>query len=275
MTTIKSFTITIIFFIVSFSLSAQNKNYISIEKHRRDSIAISENKSYQAGEYLKYDAKYGVVKGAEIRLLTAVDEIGDSYYYHFKALAQNAGFAGNFFYLLDVYESYVNIITGLPIRATRNIKEEKYRKYNELLFDRKKNEIRSTNTGIIKTGPDIVDLLSGFYYARRFLLNDLKKEQKIIINMYFEEEFFSLKLRYKKTEKIRTKFGRISCLKLVPVVEKGGPFESEKTLSVWLTNDEAHIPVKVKAQLPVGSAKATLVDFKNVVENSVLYDHKK
>ncbi len=254
---------------------AQNNDDISIERHRRDSILISENTSFQTSEYLKYDAKYGIVKGAEIKLITGVEEIGDSYFYVYKAIAKNAGLAGNFFDMLDIYESYANIITGLPIRATRNIRENSYTKYNELLFDRKKNEIISTNQGVVKASKDIVDLLSGFYYARRFLLNDLKAEQKIIINMYFEEKFFSLKLRYKKTENIRTDFGKISCIKLVPVIEPNGTFKSEKDLEIWLTNDDAHIPVKVNAQLPVGSAKANLVDFRNIVPNCVLNKDKK
>ncbi len=263
-----------IFALLFLKNKAQNLEIVSIDKFKRDSTAMADNKSFQVGEILRYDAKFGVVKGGEAVLVTKIEEIGDSYYYHFRAVAKNAGFAGNFFFLENVYDSYVDIISGLPIKSVRNIKEENYRNYNEVLFDRTKNQIISTNKGVVPSKPNIVDIVSGFYYTRRFLFNELKKNQIILLNVYFEDKFYTLKFKYTKTEKINTNFGRVECIKLVPVIEPNGSFKKEKDLQIWITNDDAHILVKVKAAVAIGTAVIVLKDFNYVVENSFLQKNK-
>jgi len=219
---------------------------------------------------LRYEAKIGIVKGGEASLTTRIEAIGDSYYYHFRAIGKNAGIAGNFYFLENIYDSYVDIITGLPIKSVRNVKENNYRNYNEVLFNRFNNEIISTNKGVIKSMPNVVDVVSAFYYARRFLFNNLQKDQIVLVTVYFEDKFVTLKFKHSKVEKINSDFGKIECIKLVPVIEPNGPFKKEKDLQVWVTNDVTHIILKVKAAVAIGTAHFELKDFEHISESSVL-----
>ncbi len=262
-------TVTLIVLIFGKTFSQKGK-VITIENHKRDSTIISDNQTYQVGEFLRYEAKIGIVKGGEASLTTRIEAIGDSYYYHFRAIGKNAGVAGNFYFLENIYDSYVDILTGMPIKSVRNVKENNYRNYNEVLFDRNKNEIISTNKGIVKSMPNVVDVVSAFYYARRFLFNDLKKDQIVQVTVYFEDKLVTLKFKQSKIEKIHSDFGKIECIKLVPVIEPNGPFKKEKDLQVWVTNDVTHIILKIKAAVAIGTAHFELKEFERITDISIL-----
>ena len=37
--------------------------------------------------------------------------------------------------VLDIYESYIDPVTELPVKSIRNVREGRYRKYNVVMFD--------------------------------------------------------------------------------------------------------------------------------------------
>ncbi len=226
---------------------------------------IIENTAFKIGERLRYEVKYGIIKGGEAEMSIDLTTSGYDYAYYVKALARTTGAIGGFVRIYDVYESIINLETGYPIMAVRNIREQKYLWYNEVVFDHKKNTVRSLKSGIHQVPPNVLDILSAFYYARRYLFKKkLNKNDIIRLDTYFADELFTIAIRYKKTEKIRSKFGKIECLKFVPVIEKGGSFQKEKDLQIWVTNDLNYIPIKIQADLPVSKIKVDLIGFKGI-----------
>ena len=65
-------------------------------------------------------------------------------------------------------------------------------------------------------------------------------------------------------ENLKTKFGLIECMKLNPYMEAGRVFKSNKGLELWVTNDDNRVPVKVKANLRVGTIVADLTTFRGL-----------
>jgi hypothetical protein len=53
-------------------------------------------------------------------------------------------------------------------------------------------------------------------------------------------------------------------LRFVPVLDAQSPFKKEEDMQVWFTNDGNFIPVKIKMDLPVGSVKCELSNYKNL-----------
>ena len=72
------------------------------------------------------------------------------------------------------------------------------------------------------------------------------------------------RMKYLGIERIKTKFGLIECLKLKPFMEAGRVFRSNEGIDLWVTNDENRIPVKVKANLRVGTIVADLTSFRGI-----------
>ncbi len=259
-------TLILLFFFQAFfgtnNFFAQNQFNDSIpSNHYITGESYIYNEAFQTGEELTYMAKYGFLKGAIATLKIQLEKNGYDYIYHVKATAKTAGATGKFFTVNDTYESYIEMQTGLPIKAIRNIREQNYWSYNEVLFDRKQNKVISLKSGEHKVPPNILDILSAFYYARRFLFMNIQPGEMVTITTYFEDKIYPLSIRFKKYDIIRTDFGKINCLKFVPVVEPGNVFRSEDDLEIWITNDKNYIPVKLKVDLLIGSLKCFLVDY--------------
>ena len=76
---------------------------------------------------------------------------------------------------------------------------------------------------------------------------------------FFDSETFPFKLKFLGQESIKTSFGKIKCIKFRPYVMAGRVFKDEESLTLWVTADANKIPVKISANLDVGSLRADLV----------------
>ena len=65
-------------------------------------------------------------------------------------------------------------------------------------------------------------------------------------------------------EIIKTKFGKVSCLIFRPYVQSGRVFKEKESLTVWISDDDNKIPLLIKADLTVGSLKASLIEFRGL-----------
>ncbi len=223
------------------------------------------NTAFNAGEVLKYKVQYGIIKGGEASLTIDIVPNGHSYLYHIKAVAETVGVVGAMVTIRDIYESFVEIPSGLPVKAIRNIREHNYTFYDEYWFFQDSNYVQTITSGKHDVPDGILDVLSAFYFARRYLFrNDLKKNQIIPMKAFFDDKIYDLDVKYKNTESIKTKFGKIKCHRFVPATSLKGTFKKEEELQIWVTADENYIPVKIRVKLPIGKLKCDLIDYQNI-----------
>lgn len=227
------------------------------------------NTAFNAGEVLKYKVQYGIIKGGEASLSIGMVPNGASYLYHIKAVAETVGVVGSMVTIRDIYESFVEIPSGLPVKAIRNILEHNYTFYDEYWFFQDSNYVQTISSGKHEVPKGILDVLSAFYYARRYLFsNDLKKNQIIPMKAFFDDEIYDLDVKFKNTERIKTKFGKIKCHRFVPATNLKGTFTKEEQLQIWVTADKNYIPVKIRVKLPIGKLKCDLIDYQNIKNKS-------
>ena len=60
-------------------------------------------------------------------------------------------------------------------------------------------------------------------------------------------------------EKVKVPAGEFETLVVEPVLKDDGLFKAKGKLTIWLTDDEVHMPVKMQSKIPVGSIKAELL----------------
>ncbi|MBA7527224.1 hypothetical protein ES705_19399 [subsurface metagenome] len=65
-------------------------------------------------------------------------------------------------------------------------------------------------------------------------------------------------------ETIRTKLGKVNCMKFNPVTEIGRVFETEDDMSVWFSKDKNFLPVKIRFDMWVGAVKINLVEYEGL-----------
>ncbi len=256
MLNIRSVIFSLLFLFVHFLLLGQNVNIDSLNSHN----------AYRVGEKLIYEVKYKLIKGGEASLSLDLFQNGNDYVYYARADARTTGAARVFARIHDTYETYFDMFTGYPVRATRTIQENHYWYYNDVIFNQDSGYVWSLRSGRKNVHTPILDFLSAFYFARRFLFHENFRSGQIInLTTYFEEHVFALKIKYKKQKKIRTKFGRIPALLFVPALDaKDNPFKKEDDLEIWFSDDGNYIPLKVRMHTPMGAVKAELIDYSNL-----------
>jgi hypothetical protein len=71
-------------------------------------------------------------------------------------------------------------------------------------------------------------------------------------------------IRYVGKETIKTKYGKFNALKIKPLLLKGQIFEGGENMTVWITDDANHIPVRVESPLVVGKVKIDMMSHENL-----------
>lgn len=229
------------------------------------SYPLTKHQAYQGGEVLVFTLNYGFVTGGKAYLLVKDTVFNGKITHHVVGKGETVGMADVIYKIRDRYESFIDPKTQLPVKAVRSIREGRYRYYNEVTYNRDSSTVFSQKSGIHPVQDSILDILSAFYFARNHKFDNNLKENEIIEFMtYFSDENFPLRIRYRGTETIKTKFGKVECYKFSPVTEVGRAFKTEDDMHVWISKDKNRIPVKVKFNLAVGSFTCNLEEFKGI-----------
>lgn len=231
---------------------------------------VQKEDAYTTGEWFKLRIHYGLVNAGYATLEIKEATRDNQKVHHVQGKGWTTGMAKMFFEVKDDYQSFFNKETGKPYQFLRKIDEGGYTKYQEGFFDQNNNTVRvkdyKGNTEETYAVPENVqDIVSSFYYLRNHPKIDLLKEgESIAIDMFFDNETTKFKLKYMGKEDIKTKFGKIPCKVFRPYVQAGRVFKEEESLTVWISDDNNKIPVRIKASLAVGSLKADLDAFKGL-----------
>ena len=224
------------------------------------------NQAFQAGESITFKVYYtlaGVyIAAGEATFTVALEELGGKPVYHVTGAGKNYSFLDNFFKVRDKYESYIDTATLQPLKFIRNVSEGSYRKYENVSFN-KTAHTAITNSGVFKTPECIQDVLSTMYYARNIDFDKMKPGDKIPFSMFLDNQVYDLYIRYVGKETIKTKYGKFKAIKIKPLLIKGTIFEGGEKMTVWISDDANHIPVRVESPISVGSVKVDMMDFKN------------
>lgn len=247
----------LIFFSLSVSgLSAQ---------YRSDSGLEDKESSFKPGEWLKFRVHYGIFNASYATLHLTSDTLEDTQVYHVVGTGKTTGLANIFFKVDDRYESFFGKSDGRPYRFIRKINEGGYTRDVEINFDYalgkalyhdKKNDKKLQ----FEIGYSIQDLISAFYYLRNaYEVSDLVVGESLKLKMLFDDDgILDFRLKFLGIETVKTKFGKVECLKFRPIVQAGRVFKEEESLSLWVSNDKNKIPIRIQADLLVGSIKADL-----------------
>ncbi|MDG1777824.1 MAG: DUF3108 domain-containing protein [Flavobacteriaceae bacterium] len=227
--------------------------------------------SFQAGEWLKFKLSYsGWVKAGYATLKVKDAKYKDQSVYHVVGKGWTTGAIKWFFKVKDRYESYFDKTNGKPYKFVRDIYEGGYTKNRIVEFDYNNNiaHINDLKKGTKTTEPirsDIQDMLSAYYYLRdHYDTETIQVGEVVELNMFFDDEIFTFKLKFLGRQTIKTNFGKVKCLKFRPYVMAGRVFHEEESVTLWVSADKNKIPIKIQADLRVGSLRSELEAFKGL-----------
>jgi hypothetical protein len=226
--------------------------------------------SYDVGEWFKFRIHYGFVNAGYATLEVKDATINNKKAFHVIGKGYTTGMSRFFFKVDDLYESYIDKETGNPQQFVRKINEGGYIKNQEGFFNHSGNKVLvkdyKNNTEKATIIPkNTQDILSTFYYLRNHPnIDKLKVGESIAIDMFFDDETTKFKLKFIGRENLNTKFGDVKAMIFRPLVQSGRVFKEQESLTVWISDDDNKLPLRVKANLAVGSIKADIDSYRGL-----------
>ncbi|WP_339755718.1 DUF3108 domain-containing protein [uncultured Winogradskyella sp.] len=237
--------------------------------------SVQKQSAFQKGEWFKFEMSYsGFIKAGNATLSLSETNLNGISVYHVVGKGWTTGLIKAMFKVKDRYESFFDKETGVPYKFIRKIDEGGHTKDVEIKFDHK-NKIAKVNNKkhkkvkTITTEQDVQDMVSMYYFLRNNIdITSLKQGDEIKTNMFFDEENYGFKLKYLGRETIKVDINgsnvKVKTLKFRPYVMAGRVFKEEESLTLWVSADKNKIPLKIKADLAVGSLRADLIAFKGL-----------
>jgi len=233
------------------------------------SFVSSDTQNYKSGEYLQYRIHYGLLNAGFASLTVKNTTYEGRPHFHVVGEGSSSGAVRAFYKVDDRYESYIDQSTNKPSKFVRNISEGGYSRDQIFTFDHDKNIVKIHDRKEQRIsykdfeGNNIQDLLSAFYYLRNYDTDKLKTGDYINLKIFMTDDTYKFRLKILGRETMNTKFGKIKTLKIRPYVQSGRIFKESESVTMWVTDDDNHIPIQIKAELTVGSLKADLNDYRN------------
>jgi hypothetical protein len=227
--------------------------------------------AFVPGEILEYDVYYNWgplwLKAAKVSFAADTIRTGGIKAWKFIATGQSLPSYDWIFKVRDRYESVADFSTLRPLQFYRNTSEGGFRVYNFYQFDYSRQKLflqtytskRPFSRDTLNIKGCLFDLLTAAYYARTLHFDEVAPETRFPLTLVVDETTYALDFVFRGLETIKNKDNKeYNCMVFTAIAMEGSVFKGNEEIRVWITRDQARIPIKVEASILVGSVKAFL-----------------
>lgn len=223
------------------------------------------NNSFNTGEELRYKATFGffTVGRAVTRVDQSIHPMNGKPCYKIDAFGSTSDWVSWLAKVDDNWGAYLDTATVSTQVSYRRLREGRYRKDEMTYFNHNSRsaEVRvREKTGstykVTKTfpiPPNATDLIGGFIHLRFIDFSRLKPGDSISIAGFLEDTAYNLRILYKGKTVLSTRLGKIPCYELIPRMPDNKLFDGENSITVWVSEDQNRIPVRISARMFIGS----------------------
>lgn len=223
-----------------------------------------ENLAYQEGEVLKYRIHYGVINAGVVNMQVSQPiEINKRKAYNLKIEGETLKSFDWAFKVRDKFESWVDVESLTPLRYSKTVREDNYFHQDIAIYNHDEQFLKNKK-GQLAITKYTQDLASAIYYLRTLDYSDKNKGTSYPIDVYMDNEIHHLQVKYVGKETINSDLGKIRCIKLKPELVVDRVFKHKDAMTVWVTDDLNHIPVRIQTDIRVGSLKVDLKHYENL-----------
>lgn len=213
------------------------------------------NNTYLLGEKLTFRISYsGWLNVGEciFEIKPESANTSENKQYHIVGTGRSFSWYDWFFKVRDTYQSYIDKETLLPTSFSRDIYEGGTKFYESITFNRKEKKAVS-NRKSYDIPPDVHDVLSAMYYFRCLDFSKCTSNQMMPVKVSLDDAVYDLQIQYVGKGTVNTRLGTFRCLIFRPQLIPGTIFKSGAKMDLWVSDDENKVPLKVKAEILIGS----------------------
>jgi hypothetical protein len=236
--------------------------------YAQNDFCSARNTAFKEGERLTFKVYYNMgfvwITAGNADFVTRLEDIGGRQVYHVTADGVTAKSYEWFYKVRDRYETYMDKENMLPERFVRNVNEGGFKINQDISFNQARLQATTADKKVYTITRCTQDVLSAIYYARNIDYNKYKPGDKIPFNMFLDDKMYSLYIKYVGKEEIHTKMGVYHAIKIVPLLIEGTIFKGGEKMTVWVSDDENHLPLRIDSPILVGSVKVDLMSYDNL-----------
>jgi uncharacterized protein DUF3108 len=208
---------------------------------------------WHVGEYLEYNVKFGMfsVGRATMRVLD-IDTVRGEPVYHVVFTIHGHALM---YTLNDSLQSWFGVHDLVSRRFQQDTDERGHMRHRSYeIFPERRQWVRN-GTDTSETVADPLDDASFFFFARTTPFED---GQTYTYARYFIPDRNPVSIKVLQRQTISVPAGRFATVAVRPIIKSGGLFGQGGQAIIWFSDDAAHIPVRIRSSLLVGTIEMSL-----------------
>ncbi len=207
--------------------------------------------AFVEGETLDYNVQWMKITGGTARMTIAPS--GDDMY-RITSVAKSSGGFARIVKVRDEIETFVARSDFSTLRIVKRLDErgdkmEEVTTVEDGIATRKRKKIKK-----VPVPRPVYDPISVIYYMRTLELTPGKSYDFTLIA---DGKVYSVHAKVLRREKVQTHVGSYDAVVVEPSMASNGVAREEK-LQVWYSEDDRHIPLRIRTEVKFGSVTATL-----------------
>lgn len=248
----------LVLMLVLLSFGSNNFEYRSVN-----------NSAFSAGESIEFKVHYGFVTAGygSAKILPYTERINGREVYHIIGRGRSASGFDWFFKVRDEFHSYIDKQAIAPLKYSKDQQEGSFKSKDAVTFDHERKQITTTK-GTSAMPEYTQDVMSMMYYARCLNFKDAKDGNIFPMTFYLDNEINSISFKVVGREIISTDLGKYKAIKIHPQVIADRVFKNKDAVTLWVSDDANLLPLRIQADLIVGSIKADITRVSNLKNSS-------
>jgi hypothetical protein len=233
--------------------------------------AVENSNPFVPGETLTYDVTWSIFPAGEVSATFQNLRQGSKEEFDVVTTAHSQGFVSLLYNVQNEFRSVFDPSSLCSRRITKKINEGRRHKETEIVFDESRrlailNERDLANPKDTPKHaenaipPCVEDVVTAFYYLRRQKF-EIGKPIQLLVND--GAKTYDVAVEVQAKERIVTPLGNRDAFRVEPKVFSG-LFKRKGRMLIWFSDDDQHLPLRIKAMISVGSITGTL---KSVSQN--------
>ncbi len=248
--------------------------YLSGFGEKKNPYRYIDQECLVAGEQMEYRVHYGFINAGEaiLQIDKNIYSVNDRPCYKIDVFGRTKGFFDMVTTVRDNWGTYLDTSAIVSQMFYQSIKEGKYLKKEVIEFDQINNiaavnRLDKKDSSLIRKDSipivaNMQDIVSGYYYMRTFEYDTMKDNQIFTVTGFFDDTTYHVKVKFLGRDRLKTKLGEFDAFIISPIMPKNTFFRGKNPIKAWISDDKFRIPLKVKAELLIGSLEIDIRSYR-------------